>query len=331
MNMKYCLLLFSAVMLAGCGPTPAILEYDEGEFIGYKVHYDGPQTEQWDDPDTLSTPRLQFVWRHPEESTRKQGIWSIRFDGSDLRQAANSQLIDTPTPGSIRDTPVRSPNNRYIAISMVAGCNSCGVIRIADLKTHTIKQLSKEFDGGQNMQWTADSRYLVFNGRGKLLEHDVQTNKTKIIVKRFFEGHYAGFFHLLEGGKKIMFERNNQRFIHDYKTGALLSTLKGGAYNSPLSKDEKYYITTSHIKRDYRSDYAISTFEEPNIEIAYLHKELGFHGKVTMGDMGPVFNISRSDIKKVMPNEHRITRYSLPGKANIEALSIYNVENFINK
>ncbi len=326
MNMKYCLLLFLAVMLVGCGPTPATLDYDEGEFIGYKVHYDGPQAEQWDDPDTLSTPRLQFVWRPPGEN-EKRSIWSIRFDGSDLRQAANTQLIDTPTAGSIRDNPIRSPNNRYIAISMVAGCNSCGVIRIVDLKTHTVKQLSKNFDGGDNMQWTADSRYLVFHGRGMLLEHDVQTYKTKIIVKRFYDGHNPGFFHLLEGGKKIMFERNNQRFIHDYKTGALLSTLKGGAYKSPLSKDEKFYITGGGDP----SESTITTFDEPNTEIAYLHKELGFRGKVTMGGMGPVFNVSRSDIKKAMPNEHRITRYTLPGEGNIDTVSIYNFANFIKQ
>lgn len=330
MNMKNCLLFFWAVMLAGCGPTPATLEYDEGEFIGYKVHYDGPQVEQWDDPDTLSTPRLQFVWRPPGEN-KKRSIWSIRFDGSDLRQAANTQLIDTPTPGSIRDTPVRSPNNRYIAISMVAGCNSCGVIRIADLKTHTVKQLSKDFDGGDNMQWTADSRYLVFHGRGKLLEHDVQTNKTKIIVKRFYDGHNPGFFHLLEGGNIIMFERNNQRFFHDYNTGELLSTLKGGAYHSPLSKDEKFYIVNRYVKRDYPSKYSISTFEEPNNEVAFLHKELGFISPVTMGGMGPVFDLGIRDIKKVMPNENRIIRYSLPGKGTIDTLSIYNAASFINK
>lgn len=324
-----------AIMLVGCGPTPATLDYDEGEFVGYKVHYDGPQAEQWDDPDTLSTPRLQFVWRHPEESTQKQGIWSMRFDGSDLRLAASRELLDQPTPGATRNNrvPIRSPNNRYIAVSMVTLCNTCAALRIVDLKTQTIKQLDrKKYDGGANLQWTADSRYLVFNGRGMLLEHDVHTNETQVIVKRFYDGHNPGFFHLLEGGKKIMFERNNQRFIHDYKTGELLSTLEGGAYNAPLSEDDKYYITNRNLKRDYPSNYALSTFEEPTKEVAFLHAELGYYNTVTMGGMGPVFNISRNDIKKAMPNEDRIIRYSLPSEGSIiDTLSIYNAEKFIKK
>jgi hypothetical protein len=326
--------------LFGCGPTPPTLDYDEGEFVGYKVHYEF-QTEQWNDPDILSTPRLQFVWRHPEQTDNpKRGIWSMRLDGSDLRQVASRELLDQPTPGATRNErlPVRSPNNRYIALSMVSACNTCAVVRIVDLATQTVKELDTElYDGGQYFQWSADSRYLVFSGRGIILEHDMHTDTTKSIVKRFSKDGDPGDFRLIEGGKKIYFERDKQRYVHDYHTGEFLYALKRRAHGSPMSADEKYYITDMKKDPVLGSELGISTFENPYEPVAYLHKEMGWRGAVTLGNMHAVFQASRNDIKMAYPGENKITRYELPmgeGEAVysfINNLSLYNTANFVNQ
>jgi hypothetical protein len=326
------LALFS-LLLIGCGPTPPTLDYDEGEFVGYKVHYEF-QTEQWNDPDILSTPRLQFVWRHPEQTDNpKEGIWSMRLDGSDLRQVASRELLDQPTPGGTRNErlPVRSPNNRYIALSMLSGCNTCAVVRIVDLETQTVKELDNRlYDGGQFYQWSADSRYLVFKGRGGMIEHDMKTDTTQLITKRFGEGYRQGIFRLLDGGSKLYFE-DDKRYVYDYHTGQFLYALKGRANRSPLTEDGKYYIT--NMKKDpvLGSKLGISTFENPYEPVAYLHKEMGWGGGVSLGNMGPVYKREHNGIKMAHLGENKITRYELPGEAYIYNLSLYNTAKFINQ
>ena len=332
-TLKLCFIALIGLSLFGCGPTPPTLEYDRGEFVRYKVHYEF-QTEQWNDPDILSTPRLQFVWRHPEQTDNpKRGIWSMRLDGSDLRQVASRELLDQPTPGATRDNrlPVRSPNNRYIALSMVSACNTCAVVRIIDLETKTVKELdTRLYDGGQYFQWSADSRYLAFSGRGIILEHDMETDTTKSIVKRFSEKGDPGDFRLIDGGKKIYFERD-KRYVHDYHTGKFLYTLNRLAHQSPLTADGKYYIT--NMKKDpiLGSKLGISTFENPYEPVAYLHKEMGWKGGVSLGGMGPVYKREDNGIKMAYLGENKITRYELPGEAYTYNLSLYNTAKFINQ
>ena len=346
------LFVLVSFMLAGCGPTPPTLVYDKGEFVRYKVHYEF-QKEQWDDPEILSTPRLQFDWRNPEEPSMHRTIWSMRLDGTDLRQVAGLDLLHQPTPGAIRNDRVhkRSPNNRYIAVVMISGCGSCAVVRIIDLKEQKTIQLDpNKHDGASYFYWTGDSRYLVFNGRGFITEHDMETGKTELIIDRFYtkeeqkqfpsiwgDVHDPGDFVLFDNGSKIYFLRDRKRYVHDYKTGKFLYDLPdGGTGKSPsLSADSKVYYTS--LKKDavFDSDVGIVSFEEPRKPIAYLHSEMTWGDGVTLDGYSGVYQSFQDVIKVAIPGENKIVRYGLPaednkGKASfISNLSLYNTSDFI--
>ena len=345
--------IFMALILTGCGPTPPTLVYDRGEFVRYKVHYEF-QKEQWDDPEVLSTPRLQFDWRNPEEPSKFNSIWSMRLDGSDLRQAAGLELLHQPAPGIIRSDRVhkRSPNNRYIAVVMISGCGSCAVVRIIDLKEQKTIQLDpNKHDGANYFYWTGDSRYLVFNGRGFITEHDMETGKTELIIDRFYtqeeqkqfpsiwgDAHNPGDFVLFDNGNKIYFLRDDKRIVHDYKTGKFLYDLPrdGLGTSSILSADNKVYVTS--LKRDEKlnSSFGLSTFEKPRESQSYLHSEMLSGRGVTLDGYSGVYQNSDNDIAVAIPGENRIVRYELPEEDNkgkrtrINNLSLNNSLNYVN-
>ena len=126
----------SKVMNIEPAPPKLIKETDEVKF--YQLHYKF-QEEQWNDPEILSTTRLQFAWVKPGDKENETSLWSMRLDGSDLRQVASKELLETPTIGAIdsRFPIVRSPNNRYVAFA-VKTCFSCSERRILDLETKEV-------------------------------------------------------------------------------------------------------------------------------------------------------------------------------------------------
>ena len=87
-------LLLVVLLLAGCSqPIPPKFIKESKWSTSYEVHYEY-QTEVWDDPDVLSTPRVQFTWAKPGLSNYKDvGIWSMRLDGSDIREVVSPELL----------------------------------------------------------------------------------------------------------------------------------------------------------------------------------------------------------------------------------------------
>jgi len=71
--------------------------------------------EVFGDEEMNSTPRIQFLAALLDEK-RELSIWSMKLDGSDRRLAVHDSEID----GSVLHLPIRSPNNRYIALSLGA-------------------------------------------------------------------------------------------------------------------------------------------------------------------------------------------------------------------
>lgn len=80
-------------------------------------HMDNSKIEDINDKSSYDKPRLQFLWQTP--FGKERGLWSIKIDGTDLRRVIPySELYqDDPRFGVMEVPPVRSPNNRYIAIS----------------------------------------------------------------------------------------------------------------------------------------------------------------------------------------------------------------------
>ena len=74
--------------------------------------------ENLDDPSIYDQPRLQFAWAAPGKPKLQREIWSIKVDGSDLRRAADHDLIYFDSQGVMNNRPLRSPNNRYIVYDL---------------------------------------------------------------------------------------------------------------------------------------------------------------------------------------------------------------------
>ncbi|MCP3944863.1 MAG: hypothetical protein GY710_25750, partial [Desulfobacteraceae bacterium] len=132
----------------------------------YENLKDNIKKENYEDPDSFDMPRVQFIGRFPKGADDPT-IWSVKIDGTDLRQVMDEKEIFGNGYGTLNDTPVRSPNNRYIAFPLGSGDKV-----VFDLKTR------KRFVVGKapwfpNMAWRPNNK-LVFDGNG-LFEYDPVT------------------------------------------------------------------------------------------------------------------------------------------------------------
>ena len=224
-------------------PVQAKLVKETKKFKSYQVHY-AFQEEQWNDPEVLSTMRLQFIWVKPGDKSNVSSLWSMRVDGSDLRQVASAELLDTPTAGAIdaRFPIVRSPNNRYVAFA-VKTCFSCSERRILDLETKEV--IVAPMGGNEpDFQWMPDSKSIVFNAEG-LMHYNLETRTGEYIRSRFRDDNW-GPWHLIDEGKKIIVSLNNKRYTYDFNSGALLNEQEGEfgsmMFGDHLTHDKKYWI-----------------------------------------------------------------------------------------
>ncbi len=132
--------------------------------------------EVYDDPETFSTPRIQFMAELYEDD--KSTLWSMRLDGSDRRRVADSELLYEGNKKAVVDqVPVRSPNNRYVAMS-IDSIEEGTYRTILDLKEKTHYRMLKG-SGRPNFNWTSNSENVIFHTNGKLYNFHVPTKTLK--------------------------------------------------------------------------------------------------------------------------------------------------------
>jgi len=139
--------------------------------------------EIYGDPDIFSEPRLQFVWQAPTEE--KYTIWSTRLDGSDLRRVLPPDLLFTKG-GVIFHLPIRSPDNRYLAVSLDSSEVMGTIKMLFDLKEKTATELGR---GAYvpDFQWTSDNKYLYYYNGDGFWKYDVKSkmnHDTPVIYSR---------------------------------------------------------------------------------------------------------------------------------------------------
>ncbi len=117
--------------------------------------------EIYGDSEIFDQARIQFVWRGPNRENAE--IWSVKIDGSDLRLAADAQLLyqgDEELGMHTHSTPMRSPNNRYILVNMRKNDSA---LHIIDLKEGTN---TKIHDTDTNVTirypWVSDSQSFFY-------------------------------------------------------------------------------------------------------------------------------------------------------------------------
>ena len=184
------IICLALVLLCACGcsdgkekeptPTQPVAEVKkEPEKIVYK-------DEIYGDPEIFSKPRLQFAWQAPMEENKT--IWSTYLDGSDLRRVLSPELL-FKKGGVIANVPIRSPDNRYLAVSLDTSEVMGTVKMLYDLKEKTAIELG----GGSYVpffQWTADSQWLYYyNGIG-FWKYHIKTKKNTHIPTLYSRGLY---------------------------------------------------------------------------------------------------------------------------------------------
>jgi hypothetical protein len=304
-------------------PVPAKFVKESKRFISYQVHYEF-QEEQWNDPEVLSTMRLQFIWVKPGDKSNVSSLWSMRVDGTDLRQVASAELLDTPTAGAIDASfpIVRSPNNRYVAFA-VKTCFSCSERRILDLET---KEVIVAPMGGNNpdFHWMPDSKSIVFNAEG-LMHYNLETRTGKHIRSRFRDDNW-GPWHLIDEGKKIIVSLNNKRYTYDFKSGALLNEQEGEfgsmMFGDHLTYDKKYWIDGR------KGDSNWAKFDTPNSYLEKAGKTLGTCF-ASLTYRAPIYRGFNKGLVKVTPQGTKNVLYLLPNPEDGSAdnITLYNVQS----
>jgi hypothetical protein len=171
--------------------------------------------ERWDDPELVSQPRLQFVWRAPDEE--RDSIFSVRLDGTDIRRVAGPELLYSGEAKWLSQTPVRSPDRRYIAC--VGDDADREQLRfLVDLKTSTVRSMMKTY-GAVHFNWTPDSRHVLFYGDIKLWDFDVETGKVTQLPMIYSSG-----LHLVEDGRHFVAIRDSAIERYD-RSGRKLRTV----------------------------------------------------------------------------------------------------------
>ncbi|VVS95713.1 TolB-like translocation protein [Desulfoluna spongiiphila] len=132
----------------------------------YGVAPDGTfdiKEEVYGDPDIFDSPRIQFLHTNPE-TYKHDTIWSVKTDGTDLRRVLSKEQIFTDMNASIMDTPRRSPDNRFICVTIDDRPNGFHKV-VFDLKTGQ-RDVIVRHGKSKGFSWMNDSKTVVFFGGG---------------------------------------------------------------------------------------------------------------------------------------------------------------------
>lgn len=156
----------------------------------YEVAPDGSfeiKEEIYGDPDIFDSPRIQFMHTDPEKKNC-DSVWSVKTDGTDLRRVLSNTQLSPEGDAIIMDTPRRSPDNRYICLTLDDDANGFHKV-VYDLKTGKRDVITRHGQS-RNMGWQTDCRTIVFFGGGgvtnknerltKLYKYDVKTKEVTL-------------------------------------------------------------------------------------------------------------------------------------------------------
>jgi len=313
---KLLLIIPCLMLIAACSePIPPKLLKDRDTYRDYEVHYEY-QTEQWDDPDILSTPRLQFTWVKPGDAADQVGVWTMKFDGTDLRELVKPEELmpEHLGKGYLRpEVPmVRSPNNRYIpyAVSHAGQYDR----RIFDLKTREVTVINKTY-GVPRFQWFKGSQFLKFSGPNPVMIYDLENKNMSDITLRFTDGYFEEGMSF-DNGNQIVDMAGAKATFYDFDTGKLIKEVDNT--HGVLTLDNRHWL---------RPEKGF------NIDISPLNKAKSIDCRLP-GDMpranlvgiefnGYIFSGYRY-ISRSRCGDEKMTIYNLPGEDGIGGLVIYN-------
>ena len=338
-NMKYFLLvIYASLLLVGCGDsvTPAKFLATQKHVDWYEVHFQD-KAEQWNDPDILAHPRAQFLWTAPGRDMAT--IWSMRLDGTDLRETADEELLSIPKVGGYSGgIPVqRSPSGRYLAITRSSGINK--QLRIIDLETRQVDLIPNHYAGWPNYVWLND-HIILFKDSSPLKAYDVLTKKVvdlskepefkDLIITHYFVRNSRNPVTSQKINKELILVTKTGVYIYDYESRKRVGTSKKWFTN--LSKDGNYWIEHS------RGSAARKPLGGPRVyAFDDVTKVLGRYGRSTnhspmiIDDINTLYGSVQRGLSVATINKTQVVFYVMPGDKGISNLSLYNVGSIIKK
>jgi len=190
--------------------------------------------EIYGDPHIFNEPRLQFAWQAPIEE--KYTIWSTRLDGSDLRRVLPPKLLFS-FGGVIAHLPIRSPDNRYLAVSMDSSEVMGTIKMLFDLKEKTVTELGR---GAfvPDFQWTSDNKYLYYYNGDGFWKYDVKlktNHDTPVIYSRGLYILDDDRFVALHSDNYTVYSKERKKLFEKKVTGGVISsTFHTIAYNGSM-------------------------------------------------------------------------------------------------
>lgn len=184
-----------------------------------------PPEPPYDDKEFWSEPRIQFVW--DREKTKNDHmpddeIYSMKLDGSDIRLAASSEFISGSYGAGMTRIPVRSPNNRYIAMTMGGGNKHDLHKVIIDLKTKK-RIIMAEGGAVPSFNWTPDSENVIFylsHGEYRMVNFNIPTRTLTDLPLIESRGIY-----LLNDGKTFLATDKDGYRLHNFD-GTLIEKVR---------------------------------------------------------------------------------------------------------
>ncbi len=334
-NINWFLVLSVSVLLAFClsgcskGSIPAtFIEHSDRTNVDYyMVHYE-LKNEQWNDPEVLSTPRVQFVWAAPDTPEEDDAIWSMRSDGTDLRQVVSPKLFDTPVVGGANSgwKFQRSPANRYIAAAIMTKSYSIQ-LRIIDLETKEVTVIPAPGYGDPHFAWLND-HVLLFSSKSSLMQYDIITKELVDLEDAFPDVNIRKYHAYDQGNKIILMDYQGVGYFYDFESKELLYTKPKVGYK--LTKDEKYWLGagTKNIKKEGFGKLRIYAFDDIKTEVGAYPKRTGNMVESIFG-IDVVYTQSVYGLKISKMNDLEKIIYELPGKRNIGNFSLYNSESVL--
>ncbi|MCM0150177.1 Tricorn protease domain-containing protein [Photobacterium galatheae] len=304
----------------------------EHNYISYQNNNGKPKyyvfkAKEWPREDlnnksSYDLPRVVFRWDNGEGETddyyeRKDKVWSIKTDGTDLR------LVADEFDGSVRAMRM-SPNNRYLALGYWADSGVHKVIK--DLKTGEYIDLGKEY-GFPNFLWSETSDYLYFFENRKtykyniqeksITEVDVQFNKDSVIYdgKRFVVNKH-GVAVYNEGNNKLLYSvsvdlnsKQLEKFVFKEK-----GISPGGKYAWGESSEYRFLIDVNN-RKIYQEKIDLSKpgdYEMLNIlSLDAKFARSGGSAQVFLFSLDEEKRIKKSQVWKQIGTGHSATESSL--------------------
>ncbi|WP_330961108.1 Tricorn protease domain-containing protein [Photobacterium sp. 53610] len=260
------------------------------EDLSNESSYDLPRVVfRWDNGGRDSSPKDDYY-------ERKDKVWSIKTDGTDLR------LVADEFDGQIRLMRI-SPNNRYLALAYT---NEQGMFKvIKDLKTGEYIELGKS-RGYPEFLWAEDSSYLYFTDQWKDWKYTLSSNKVEktdavynensVIYngRRYVTSELGVGVYKEETGEKLYSIVPDDKSEINIRKFLKKSISPTGRYVWAQTSERRYLIDT--YKKSFQSE-VIDKSVPGNLEMLHI---LGYEAKYARSGGGAqIFQFKMDDDKKI--------------------------------